>query len=106
MGPENPIVASSQRKREHSYRSSLHRIARRAALSAPTGTATVAAMRAVLIAVVTSVARVLRSRLGLQIEVLALRQQLALYQRAERQPRLPPADRLLWAWLSRTRTTG
>jgi transposase InsO family protein len=37
----------------------------------------------------------------LQIEVLALRHQLAVYQRAGRRPQLGPADRILWAWLSR-----
>jgi hypothetical protein len=39
--------------------------------------------------------------MALQIEILALRHQLAVYQRAGRRPRLVPADRLLWAWLSR-----
>ena len=37
----------------------------------------------------------------MQIEVLALRHQLAVYQRASARPRLRPADRILWAWLSR-----
>jgi putative transposase len=58
-------------------------------------------MRAVLVALVTNFAFVFRSRLALQIEVLALRHQLAVYQRTERRPRLRPADRVLWAWLSR-----
>jgi putative transposase len=42
-----------------------------------------------------------RSRLALQIEILALRHQLAVYQRTCGRPRLKPADRILWAWLSR-----
>jgi len=42
-----------------------------------------------------------RSRLSLQIEILALRHQLAVYQRTGARPRLRSADRLLWAWLSR-----
>jgi putative transposase len=42
-----------------------------------------------------------RSRLSLQIEVLALRHQLAVHQRTAARPRLKPADRILWAWLSR-----
>lgn len=42
-----------------------------------------------------------RSRLSLQLEVLALRHQLTVYQRAKAKPRLTPADRVLWAWLSR-----
>jgi putative transposase len=37
----------------------------------------------------------------LHLEVLALRHQLAVYQRTGRRPRLGAADRLLWAWLSR-----
>lgn len=58
-------------------------------------------MRAVVIALLKSIASVFRSRMALQLEILALRHQLAVYQRAERRPRLGPADRLLWAWLSR-----
>ena len=58
-------------------------------------------MRAVVVAVVGSVACVVRSRWALQMEVLALRHQLAVYQRAARRPHLRPADRILWAWLSR-----
>ncbi len=58
-------------------------------------------MRAVVIAVLKSIAAVFRSRVALQIEILALRHQLAVYQRAARRPRLGLADRLLWAWLSR-----
>jgi len=58
-------------------------------------------MRSVLIAAVTSMALLFRSRLALQVEVLALRHQLAVYQRARQRPRLRPADRVLWAWLSK-----
>jgi len=41
-----------------------------------------------------------RSRAALQLEVLALRQQLGVLQRSVKRPKLSPADRLLWAWLS------
>jgi putative transposase len=58
-------------------------------------------MGPVLVAVVTSLASCFRSRRALQLEVLALRHQLAVYQRSARRPRLQPADRLLWAWLAR-----
>jgi len=58
-------------------------------------------MQAVVIAVVTSLAAIVRSRMALQIEILALRHQLAVYHRAGRRPQLGPADRLLWVWLSR-----
>jgi len=41
-----------------------------------------------------------RRRLSLQLENLALRHQLTVYQRSEVRPRLKPVDRLFWAWLS------
>jgi hypothetical protein len=43
----------------------------------------------------------LRSRASLQIENLALRHQLGVYHRTCRRPRLHPADRIFWSWLSR-----
>jgi hypothetical protein len=43
----------------------------------------------------------LRSRASMQLEILALRHQLAICQRSLKRPRLRPADRLLWAWLDR-----
>jgi hypothetical protein len=42
-----------------------------------------------------------RSRLSLQLGVLALRHQLTVYQRSKTKPRLKPTDRIFWAWLSR-----
>jgi len=59
-------------------------------------------MRAVLIAVATSIGASFRCRAALQLEVLALRHQLAVYQRRGGRARIKVADRLLWAWLSRT----
>jgi hypothetical protein len=59
-------------------------------------------MRAVLVASVVAMVSVLRSRASLHVEVLALRHQLAVLQEVGRRPRLKPADRLLWVWLSRT----
>jgi hypothetical protein len=38
-----------------------------------------------------------RTRLSLQLEILALGHQLTVYQRAGTKPRLKPVDRLLWA---------
>jgi transposase InsO family protein len=40
------------------------------------------------------------SRAALQFEILALRHQLGVLQRSVKRPKLTPADRLLWAWLS------
>jgi putative transposase len=42
-----------------------------------------------------------RSRLSLQLELLALRHQLTLYRRSIRRPQVRPLDRLVWSWLSR-----
>jgi hypothetical protein len=43
----------------------------------------------------------LRTRASLQLEVAALRHQLSVYKRNRPRPRIAPADRLLWASLSR-----
>jgi hypothetical protein len=43
----------------------------------------------------------LRSRAAMQIEILALRHQLAICRRSGKRPRLKPADRLLRSWLAR-----
>jgi transposase InsO family protein len=51
-----------------------------------------------LLAFVTSL---FRSRASLCLEHLALRHQLAVYQRSVPRPRLRTTDRVLWAWLSR-----
>jgi len=42
----------------------------------------------------------LKSRATLQLENVALRHQLGVLRRSVKQPKLTPADRLLWAWLS------
>ena len=42
-----------------------------------------------------------RSRLSLQLEILALRHQLTVLQRTQTRPRIQAADRIFWAWLSR-----
>ena len=43
----------------------------------------------------------LRSRVSMQLEILALRHQLTVYQRSGVRARLKPGDRIFWAWLSR-----
>src|SRR5262249_22673135 len=42
-----------------------------------------------------------RPRLSLQLEIVALQHQLAVYRRSVRRPRLQPADRILWSWILR-----
>jgi hypothetical protein len=37
----------------------------------------------------------------MQLEILALRHQLAIYQNSVKRPQLQPADRFFWAWFSR-----
>jgi hypothetical protein len=45
--------------------------------------------------------RTCRSRASLQLEVAALRHQVAIYKVQGRTPRIRPADRLLWSLISR-----
>ena len=42
-----------------------------------------------------------RSRLVMQLELMALRHQVAVYKQSISRPKLQPTDRLLWVWLSR-----
>lgn len=58
-------------------------------------------MLAAVAALSAMVSDLFRSRLSLQLEVAALRQQLAVYQRRERRPRLRRSDRVFWVLLSR-----
>ena len=42
-----------------------------------------------------------RSRMGLQLEIVALRHRLAVYKRSRRWPPLRLSDRIFWAWMAR-----
>jgi transposase InsO family protein len=57
-------------------------------------------MMPVLSASLAFVASLFRSRLSLQLEVMALRHQLGVYQRGGKRPKLTPADRVFWSWLA------
>jgi hypothetical protein len=57
-------------------------------------------LRAILI-LLTSISTWFRSRLAMQMELIALRHQVAVYKQSVSRPKLQPADRLLWVWLSR-----
>src|SRR5437762_13354788 len=59
-------------------------------------------MISVLVALFLSLRSCLRSRAVLQLEVLALRHQLQVLNRSRPRLRLVLADRVLWAWLSRS----
>ena len=52
-------------------------------------------MRALLLLLVRWFLTTLRPRASLQLEVLALRHQISVYQRTCRRPRISPADRIL-----------
>jgi putative transposase len=58
-------------------------------------------MPPVLSILLTSVATWFRSRLSMQLELIALRHQVAVYKQSIPHPKLRPTDRVLWAWLSR-----
>ncbi len=58
-------------------------------------------MRTLLLFLVRWLQTTLRPRVALQLEVVALRHQLAVYQRSCWRPRISPADRLLWSYLAR-----
>jgi putative transposase len=59
-------------------------------------------MMAVLVALLASLRATFRARVALQLEVLALRHQLAVYHRRRPRAHTKVPDRLLWTWLSRT----
>ena len=60
-------------------------------------------MASVLVSLLHSLRFLARSRASLHLEILALRHQLAVVNRTRRpRLRLTSADRVLWAWLSRT----
>ena len=58
-------------------------------------------MLPVLSALLAFIASLLRSRISLSLENVALRHQLAVYKHTVHRPRLCPTDRLFWVWLSR-----
>jgi putative transposase len=59
-------------------------------------------MLTILSAMASLIAFPFRRRVSLELEVLALRHQLAvLHRQRPRRPQLRPGDRLLWAWLYR-----
>lgn len=58
-------------------------------------------MKPMLVALIAFIGATVRSRASMQLEILALRHQLAVYKRSVKRPRLRPADRILWSWMSR-----
>src|SRR5262245_24832785 len=58
-------------------------------------------MRPILSALCAFVAALFHSRWAMQLKILALQHQLAVYKQTVPRPRLRPTDRLFWVWLSR-----
>ena len=58
-------------------------------------------MKPVIPVLLAFVSTLFRSRLALQLEIVALRHQLTVYQRTTKRPRINPGDRIFWSWLSR-----
>ena len=58
-------------------------------------------MTPIVRALLACVASFFRSRVSLQLEILAVRHHLALNHRSSRRPPVQPSDRLLWSWLAR-----
>ncbi len=94
MGPKNLEVDGITAALEE-------RLLKNTAVGAPKVGTLPPSMNAVLLALVTSIGSSFRGRVGLQLEILALRHQLAVYHRRRPRTRTRLADRLLWAWLSR-----
>ena len=58
-------------------------------------------MTSIIRALLAFAVSLVRSRVSLQLEILALRHQLMLYHRSIRRPHVRPSDRIVWSWLSR-----
>ena len=58
-------------------------------------------MPRVISILLTSISTWFRSRLSMQMELIALRHQVAVYKQSVSRPKLQPSDRWLWACLSR-----
>jgi hypothetical protein len=62
-------------------------------------------MMSIVMALLSVLRTSLKSRVELQLEVLALRQLIQVLERSHRsRPRLSRADRVFWVWLSRVWT--
>jgi putative transposase len=57
-------------------------------------------MKPIVCALLRLVSTVVRSRLSLQLEIVALRHQLAVYQRTTKRLQISSGDRTLWSWLA------
>jgi len=58
-------------------------------------------MKTIICALLAFMSALFRSQFSLQLEIVALRHQLTVYQRTTQHPRINPGDRIFWSWLSR-----
>jgi hypothetical protein len=58
-------------------------------------------MLPIIAALCTFGASFFQARWAMQLKILALQHQLAVYKHTVARPRLRPTDRLFWVWLSR-----
>ena len=58
-------------------------------------------MKPIVCALLLLVSSVIRSRVSLQLEIVALRHQLAVCQRTSKRAQISSGDCILWLWLSR-----
>jgi transposase InsO family protein len=58
-------------------------------------------MTSIIRALLAFAVSLVRSRVSLQLEILALRHQLTVYHRSIRRPQVRPSDLLSWSWLAR-----
>ena len=61
-------------------------------------------MKTIVSALFTFLSTLFRSWATLQLEIVALRHQLTVYQRTTLRPRIQPTERMFWSWLSRGRS--
>ncbi len=58
-------------------------------------------MKPIINALLTFASTMFRSRVSLQLEIVALRHQITVYQRSTTRPRIKRGDRILWSWIAR-----
>ena len=58
-------------------------------------------MTPIIRALIAFAVSLVRSRVSLQLEIVAPRHQLTLYQGSSRGPQVHPSDRILWSWVAR-----
>jgi hypothetical protein len=58
-------------------------------------------VKPIINALLTYASTIFRSHVSLQLEIVALRHQITVYQRSTTRPRIKQGDRILWSWIAR-----